>query len=174
MKPFIFIHIPKTGGTSISHALRDHPHPIIHRHSSISDFQKRLDISEYYKFSCIRNPWDRIVSWYGFDQREALYRKSFKDFVSFIEREFKAERPGQFQSQLNFLKGKMEMDFIMRYENIQDDFHKVCKEIGIEHKSLPKMNWSDRSHYRVYYDRQTRKIIEDLYREDIVHFEYSF
>lgn len=83
-KKFIFIHIEKTGGTSIQKVLKeysndkliykDKKHPDsfllngeykeITKHSSISTYNKYYNIEDYVVFSCIRNPWDRILSLY--------------------------------------------------------------------------------------------------------------
>ena len=67
----IFIHIPKTTGTTIESIfkssrlnIRNTKYRLWEQHSTISQLIKmhKVDINQYYKFTVIRNPWDRAVS----------------------------------------------------------------------------------------------------------------
>jgi chondroitin 4-sulfotransferase 11 len=65
----VFIHIQKTGGDTVSKLLSDSV-PDIYRlgakHGFAVDATKYLDHwDEYFKFAFVRNPWDRLVSWYS-------------------------------------------------------------------------------------------------------------
>jgi hypothetical protein len=66
---FIFIHIQKTGGVSISNLLRQYIPTTTPgrglRHISARRALKQVENSDdYFKFAFVRNPWDRLVSWY--------------------------------------------------------------------------------------------------------------
>jgi hypothetical protein len=66
---FIFIHIQKTGGVSISNLLRRYSPTTTPgrglRHISARRALKQVENSDdYFKFAFVRNPWDRLVSWY--------------------------------------------------------------------------------------------------------------
>src|SRR5881296_4576877 len=88
-KRFLFVHIPKTAGNSIQSALRDYsedqlvalrkeqdgierfglrnPNYNIKKHSTLAEYRDALGNEQFrslYKFTCVRNPWDRMVSYY--------------------------------------------------------------------------------------------------------------
>jgi hypothetical protein len=105
---FIFIHIPKTGGNSLTEFLKDlSTHKIIYgdnhfgKNKSISIMDKGIDIKhfplilykkfyadkfqEYFKFTIVRNPYDRIMSLFFWHKR----KQAPLDEVIFKEDEFK-------------------------------------------------------------------------------------
>src|SRR6266481_9206544 len=84
-----FVHIPKTAGNSIQSILRDYsedeivalrsdqdgierfglrnPNYKIKKHSTLAEYRGALGEERFrslYKFACVRNPWDRMVSYY--------------------------------------------------------------------------------------------------------------
>ncbi len=66
-------------------------------------------------------------------------------------------------------------DFIGRFENLEEDWKKICKKIGIDYVPLSKNNISKkRKNYRDYYSEKTKKIVEEMYKEDIKQFGYRF
>ena len=104
-KKFIFVHIPKCGGTSISNALnvkRDHGSIKMIQPLDINltyyflveffNFLRRLrylrnnkklliDFStknyyDYFKFSIVRNPWSRAFSWYNNVMRDENHKRN--------------------------------------------------------------------------------------------------
>jgi sulfotransferase famil protein len=65
----IFIHIPKTGGKSVQRFFRTN----WQNHKDISRYAQELDpriFKSYYKFTVVRNPWDRIVSDYNYQKKK--------------------------------------------------------------------------------------------------------
>ena len=81
-RPFLFIHISKTGGTSVDAALgmitvlnktaECADVPVMERrflkHDTAATARSYYNASEWeraYKFALVRNPWDRLVSWWA-------------------------------------------------------------------------------------------------------------
>lgn len=68
-KKFAFIHVQKTGGSSVDRLLRSLVPGVVPydpRHMGARLARRRLeDWEEYFRFAFVRNPWDRLVSWYS-------------------------------------------------------------------------------------------------------------
>ena len=73
--------------------------------------------------------------------------------------------------------GSVGLDFLIRYENLQDDYKVVCARIGIPPSqllSLKTKSRPERRHYSTYYDDRTREIVAKMYYRQIKHFGYDF
>lgn len=70
--------------------------------------------------------------------------------------------------------GSILVDFVGRFENFNEDFNTVCKQIGKNNLSLPHVKSSKRENYREYYDDLTMKIVEQWFSKDIDKFGYRF
>jgi chondroitin 4-sulfotransferase 11 len=68
-RKLVFVHIQKTGGDTVSRLLIDSVPDIFRlgaKHGFAVDAAKNLEHwNEYFKFAFVRNPWDRLVSWYS-------------------------------------------------------------------------------------------------------------
>jgi hypothetical protein len=75
--------------------------------------------------------------------------------------------------------GKIEMDYICRFETIDDDFKAVCKQIGAAVTELPRVlvdnrNPASRPHYREDYDEALAELVAGVYADDIDQLHYRF
>jgi hypothetical protein len=66
------------------------------------------------------------------------------------------------------------VDYIMRFENLADDFRAVCNQLDISPVTLPQYNRSTREHYSKYYDDELRKFVRNRFTEEIERFGYTF
>ncbi len=67
------------------------------------------------------------------------------------------------------------MDFIARFENLENDFKKICQKLELEEDPLPKAKvLYNKPHYSFFYNSKTRKRVEKLYSDDIEYFNYKF
>ncbi len=224
----LFVHVPKTAGMSIEHVflrlmgltwetrapllLRGNDDPRLGpprlAHLTAGEYVTLGHLTpeqfeSYFKFSFVRNPWDRIVSEYKY--RGYPVKIDFKTYL------FKHLPPPGWTDtychivpQYDFLydeAGKLLVDFVGRYENLQADFDRVCARIGIPSTPLPRVNrsleeirpgtlrerrrqlrraiWSRErqytfGHYTEYYDDESREFVGRLFRKDVEAFNYAF
>jgi len=84
--------------------------------------------------------------------------------------------PKMFQTQLWWLKdqdGQVNVDYIIRFENLRSDFLNVSKILGIK-KPIPHRNKSKAVDYKTYFDEESKDIVATFFKEDIEYFGYSF
>lgn len=195
-KRFLFVHIPKTAGNSIQSVLRDYsedelvalrseqdgverfglrnPKYKIKKHSMLADYRDALgegQFADLYKFTCVRNPWDRMVSFYftPTQKTERWDRKKFRKIVS------TAPSIADYLQLDNSESDPFgNVDYIMRFENLAQDFHTVCAALDIPPKTLPQYNRSNRQHYSGYYDDELRELVCARFAAEIERFGYTF
>ena len=215
----IFVHVPKTAGQSIEHfflnlvgltwekrsalLLRSNADPAlgpeILAHLTAAEYVSCGYLSEnnfadYFKFSFVRNPWERIVSEFLF--QEYYKRDSFKDFLF-----CGLPKPGMSDAyrhiipQYDYLynpQGKLLVDFVGRFENLQSDFDEICRRMNLEKSKLPHVNASlppkdtrnfiqkllfpkpPKKRYTDYYDSECLAFVTEMYKKDIQAFGYEF
>jgi hypothetical protein len=140
---------------------------------------------DYFKFSIVRNPWDRLVStwndkvqhqWSEHDKnpyRIKVFKKyKDKDYDFFVKNVIPSE--DIHTECLSNLIDLTVVDFIGRFENFQQDFHTICDKIGIPQQELPHKNATKHKHYTEYYNDETRQIVAEKYAKDIEYFNYEF
>lgn len=190
-KKFIFVHINKTGGTSVSKNIKKYVSFSPHKHEMMfrkmpNNFvnksdgnlynQCRFPFEDYFKFTFVRNPYDRIVSNYCYaNQKWGLPCTNFKDYLTNYLPNFsrKLIHLNQYDWISDF-KNNIRVDFVGLFENLQEDFSIICDKIGIPHQELPHINATEHKHYTEYYDEETKEIVAEKYAKDIEYFGYKF
>lgn len=183
-KNFVFIHINKTAGTSIIDVIGKP----FRKHLTAKEVidvigQNKWDAA--YKFSVVRNPWDKVVSQYKHatkmnSSNMANKTIGFKDWVNCTYGEPKDlryyGRPQMFYPQIKWLKnydGKIDMDKIIRFENLNRGINEVFRTLLID-KELPHLNDTPKTNYLDFYDEQSTQIVADWFHEDLIEFGYQF
>jgi len=195
-KRFLFVHIPKTAGNSIQSTLRDYsedqlvalrkeqdgierfglrnPNYKIKKHSTLREYRDALGDEQFcslYKFTCVRNPWDRMVSYYFTPTQspETWDRKRFREIISkaVSVADYLRLDPDEEDPFAN-------VDYIMCFENLVDDFRTVCGRLGISPSTLPRYNRSSREHYSKYYDDELRELVRMRFAAEIERLGYKF
>ena len=185
----IFIHIPKTAGTSVKMFFGQR-HLTDQAHERIATMKKDYPeiYDSYRKFTIARNPYDRMVSWYFFlklrGNTSAWVRDvnnstlNFSDWLKNHATIFpQVEEPygrGTFSPQFSWiydfeLKTIDPAVTIIKYENLNDELD----EFFGEKINLPMMNKSDHDNYSTYYNRESLDIVNTLYEKDFEIFNYE-
>tara|TARA_S200000501_G_C20770680_1_gene720422 strand:+ start:347 stop:949 length:603 start_codon:yes stop_codon:yes gene_type:complete len=190
---FVFLATEKTGSTTIHTVLKkisddqliDKSEDNILENGSINNYidgkhlfcerfiKKYPTYINYFKFAFVRNPWDRVVSWYFFEkkcftnEKRDLTNVKFRQYIQNYQNIWANKR----QSQYEFTKC---CDYIGRFENIQVDFNAICDKIGIARQKLPHKNKTTHKHYTKYYDEETKSIVAEKFSKDVEHFGYRF
>jgi len=199
-KKFLFIHIPKTAGTSIRQALE--PHGVTEYSSytrGLEDYiaVKRkfpphlsyagaaealtVDLRRYYRFTFVRNPWARFVSMYEYyrkDANHAMHRRCMTcSFADFIHDVLARRATFDTKNQIDYIvppPGLGPLDFIGKVENIENDFAAVCAKLGIGNVRLPVLNTTGHGDYRSYYDDALQRAVGKHCRAEIEAFGYTY
>ena len=210
---FLFVHIAKTGGTSVRTALRRYRwggwysltmmvasqvdqltrprHKLglkFPRHAKAVAAKELLPepiFDSLFKFVTVRNPWDLQVSSYHHILREKPeVLEGVRDFADFLRLKFDPERPYNYMLDISAelqheyildLRGRIIVDYIARYENLQKDFHEACWRIGIPTPRLPHLRKAeDRKDYRRYYTDELAELVSSHYRRDLEVLGYTF
>ena len=195
---FIFTHIQKTGGISVSKSFYslENTENIVNTHSFINTLNVE-DFQDYFKFCFVRNPWDRLVSWYNMMVQKRVHNdfskyllensNTFSEFLDLTDTimENNMEEINQYSpypksisfNQLDYIsndRGEILVDFIGRFERLGEDYKKITRTIGVN-LDLPHENKFDHRPYREYYENE--KDIEKvylMYKRDIDFFGYEF
>jgi hypothetical protein len=199
-KKLLFVHIQKTGGSSIAKVLSQKVPDAksmlgIHDHALWARGALGTEYSELFKFAFVRNPWDRLVSWYTMieQRREMLpwsqlnqlwryvltHSTSFEEFVSNCTATIDDidGRKGFLYNQLDYItdeSGRLIVDFVGRYENFERDVKEVFSALELDDVEVPHTNKSKRGHYSEYYSKTTEEIVAERYSKDIAFFGYAF
>jgi hypothetical protein len=187
-----FVHIPKTGGTSITHWadenkkessmlwIPDHPW-----YETVLEQDKHKNFS----FTIVRNPWDRFVSMYfwisgteclrlenGKEKFKKLIKNAPSTFELFVTESPKVVNPDYLFTSVTQQNRWIQpgVDLILRYENFEEDFVKIRDIFDDCVSPLPHENKTEHKHYREYYDDHTRKLVAKYFEEDIDTFKYQF
>jgi hypothetical protein len=192
-----FIHVPKTAGTTVGLWMQSYItqpgtevkywdyHPLC---SSIQN-----TFAKNFTFTVVRNPWDRMVSYYNWVKDVKDYRNSqfvtdnnldpnnwpsFEWFITNMDN-FTYNNPrgpyktGAHAPQVYWHDGQI--DAYLKFENLDKDFVQI-QNIFECHEPLEKIKVSrpPNDDYKNYYNDTTKAIVDRLYAEDIERFGYTF
>ena len=183
-KKIVFIHIPKTGGTSMTQA--PFINPVSNGHMDIRFFYDRLhnkvNLDEFFKFAFVRDPYTRFASGvighvrlnmpseFQEIKEDQDWRDRFLDYLLKHFDEYKNESVLRTQFSFVSLRDELSMNFIGKFENISQDWKKVC-ELFNEDFELPKFNESKHK-YEWILTPEIKKFVAEIYAVDFKTFGY--
>jgi Sulfotransferase family len=145
--------------------------------------------NDYFKFSIVRNPWDRVVSNFSWEARnkpdlrpnQRWYHRlgvRYDEFraTTMLFRKFVAS-DWTTNDRFYVLDGALCVDFVIRYERLTEDLADVCRRVGLPPVALPHLKAGLRNgghSYAEYYDEASKAIVAKRHANDIRLFGYEF
>ena len=155
---------------------------------------------EYFKFTFVRNPWDRFISLWVKFKEEVLLQEQFNGLFNLhVDTDFKEPQellrylllahrkglllPRWFKSQYEYVHDenlRVLTNYVGMYEKFQFSFDFLCYRIDVPHKTLP---WSSEEHrrkkkygkhYTEWYDDIMINAVAEIYYHDIRTWSYEF
>ncbi|WP_073143529.1 sulfotransferase family 2 domain-containing protein [Litoreibacter ascidiaceicola] len=206
---YIFVHIPKTGGTSMALALEAKakaddimlgatPKALKRRrrlkdvqaagrlwkHATLRDIVGLVPenwIEAANVFTMVRNPWDRVVSYYHwlrtqtFDHPAVRLAKEL-DFSPFLNhpQTVASLRASPYSAYVTTAKGDEHCALFVRLEHLDEDLPKLETLIGCKLGAFPHDNRSERGAYKEAYSSADRNLMTEIAAPDIARFNYRF
>jgi len=181
---FVFVHINKTGGSSVRKALGIEGY----QHARASDILDAVGRDRWLRlttFSTIRNPWDRLVSLYHWriKTNQTGLAESPIPFDAWLDLCLRdhdphyVKNPLMLAPQTYWLKneaGILLVERLLRFEHLASDFASLCLKVGLPPLKLPHLKKTDRKHYSRYFSERDMELVERVYEEDIDSFGYRF
>ena len=191
--PFFFVHVPKTGGSSIVSALRrqlgqDNIHEFAGHCPAPSAIFRwgREWFDEHYTFGVVRNPWDRFFSLYNFcmqvhkdpltPEKDWPFEKWAKavlvDRVQEVMRIYRNIRP---MTTWLYSQGEPVVDDIGRFERLDEAWEMFTARLGIPYLALPKVNATAHVPYLDAYRAHPELVdfVAVFYKSDVEVFNYD-
>lgn len=187
-KKCIFVHVPKTAGISVCKGLLSVDaigHMPLHYYQMALGQDK---YSAYYKFSFVRNPWDRVYSAYrylvkgGLSAQDKIWSEAFRkysDFNDFVAQwidEDNIELSLHFMSQSRFIKnsqGVVDLNYLGRFENLARDYEVIRQTLGGETLGMNNVSGRNLSYVEAY-SKRSKDIVARVYHGDINLLGYDF
>lgn len=202
-RKFIFVHIPKTGGTALTLALEaramaddifigDTPKAVkrrakakawagdrkLRKHSTLAELDGLVDATDMFVLTFVRNPWDRMVSYYHWLRDQTFSHRAVElakthDFSAFLN------HPETIAAQTaetygGYVAAQGVTPHFARLEALAEDLQTFEAHLGFK-LEIPHVNRSNRSaDWRGYYLDADAALVDQMYAEDIVRFGYQF
>lgn len=174
---YLWFRAAKVGTRTIHSLLKQHTQITLDRSNVPYRGEKYND---YFKFAFVRNPWGRLVSAYidkvVNNQKLSFYRpvfgEDFDTFVRFVAKQDLATADRHIALQTTLMPVE-ELSFLGRFENFTSDLSNVLDRLQVV-APIPHKNPTRHKKYTKYYTAHTKKLIAELYRQDIDAFGYQF
>ncbi|MGH7446771.1 MAG: sulfotransferase family 2 domain-containing protein [Longimicrobiales bacterium] len=179
----IFVHINKTGGSSIEAALG-----LPFQHCTAAELRTYLGQrrwQERFSFAFVRNPWDKVASHYAYRVKtnQTGLGDRHLEFKTWVRLAYGDREPRYHDQQKMFMpqtewiadaSGAILVNFVGRFERLNEDFAEVCRHTGRKGLKLPHLKRSAPYDYRRTYDDESAAIVAHWFAADIQQFGYTF
>lgn len=194
-KKCIFVHIPKTAGTSIEQFIKENGknqviffgvqnNRALHHYTAL-ELKKSIPqiFNKYYKFAMVRNPYDRLLSEYYWTRIPHLGHKSGKSKDDFLNKVVYIVKNKLFLAHLdndhfipqnNFVydnEHKLLVNEVFKYEKLEETVSYLKTKLNIN-TNFPFLNRTNSSK-KDSWNEQQKNIIYNLYKDDFIIFQYD-
>lgn len=186
----LFIHNPKTGGSSIDLALYGRKWVTGHGPCQLYINENENKFNNAFKFMFVRNPYDRLVSTYfylisdkcsHYDENihnrlinETTNFNSYINYLCSINDYSNLNIHHNFQYIYAYDDNLTErVDYIGKFENLQNDFENICEIIQFPKTKLEIINSSVHPYYKELYTDEIAEKVYTLYKKDFDLFDYD-
>lgn len=191
---FVFLHVPKTAGSSITAALYDkvdngtsivpidrfgwqHKYhvPGTYMHDDFSALKGRVDVpKDFLVFMVVRNPWSRLVSYYVATEKDG----GLAGFSSWLDRAWGDDKFRRIMAPAKRWAHSIPKDYprrFLRFEHLASEWKTLCEDLGFK-VALPHRLKTERSlaSWRHYYTEKTHDLVAEKFRDDILEYGYAF
>lgn len=190
-REFIFLHIPKCGGTSIESIFGAWQNDRSKSYFNVGKNKQHYFLHEilnenpscdhYFKFAFVRNPFARVYSEYQYikKRKKIKFDLTFSEFCSNLDENIRLYSYSYHNALLSDYvldqNNKTTVDFIGKLENFQVDFNILCDYLNIPPTTLPQdMRGSYADHYSNHYDKDSITSVSKKYERDLDYFKYIF
>lgn len=194
IRKLIYVHIPKTGGTSVEKYGKKHgikwgrhmkfprPNKKINSpywHLPPNLFNKKNTPYKGKKFTIVRNPYDRAVSEYKYrfeiwsKKQDNVSKKGLNNFMHDLEKKIKKNKycyDSHFLPQHEFIDENTE---VIKLENIEKDFPILMKKYNLPEEKLPKTYKTSDKVTKYDLDKKSIEFLNKIYDKDFEKFGYN-
>lgn len=146
------------------------------------------DRQDAVSFCVVRNPYDRALSsvmhfstasWVDAEEESARKQEFERDLEIWLNSPLSDHnRRAHRRPQMDFLRdkrGEIAVDYILRFERLQQDFAAMAAQLGRADSGFAKVGASGRRrNYLDFYTPRSRQLIEEAYGDDIEELKYGF
>ena len=184
---FIFLKSCKTAGTSIEVFLSAYvgPGDIVtkigeetapwHKKKNVDGYYNHISAAEvrsrckqwneYYKFTAVRHPLDRMLSLYH-------WQSSTEDFNKWIKHGMNQGKASSLDLFYR-IKGEKVLDDYIYYEQLESDLQRICEIIGLEYDSKYLLHYKKRKRKDIEITDNTKNLIREKFAHEFKDFGYE-
>jgi len=163
-----------SAGWNMDKFTTNHPHP------PIQDVKNAVtEWNDYFKFAFVRNPYEIVVSRYHWDIKgkgnQSTSVNGFKEWIKGYCTEGGTYWQDEQWRYISIDKNTA-VDYIGRYETLNEDFDHICEVLNITTDELgfQKSGYRDKTHYSKYYDENSISLVQQYFAKDLSLFGYEF
>lgn len=174
-KNFLFVHVPKTGGSSILDKLNQSmwKKSLFAGHDPFFILEKNNDIKNAFSFCVVRDPYTRTFSYYEHFKKQNSLECSFLDFLEIIKKKIFFHKTPMIVFPQSFYiyncKGEIGIDKIYKYEN----FSEIEKDLNIKFEWINKGSYTEDDYKKAYENEKCIDLVNELFSIDFLNFNYE-
>lgn len=167
-----YIHIPKTGGSTIEYILFGRI--LTSEHGPVELYKNYY---HYFIFSIVRNPYTRIISVYNYyiqGGNQSIHDKNLisknTSLCNFLVN-YNSKKIFHLRTQFSFLKNSDNINYIAKFENFEDEVKKICEILKIRVNKIPNKRKS--KYNNIIITPKFINLVNKIYRDDFVNYNYK-